>query len=72
MTTAIARLAGTIVAPDIKRSGPGMSISGTDRETMRPIKITDFKRVFRGELDGGTGTFPFFAEHKDGRLFRLE
>lgn len=72
MTTAIAALAGSIVAPEIKRSGPGMTISGTDRSTMQPIKLYDIRRVFRGELDGGTGKFPFFAEHKDGRVFGLE
>jgi hypothetical protein len=65
-------LAGSILAPEVKRSGPGMTISGTDRDTMKPIKLYDIRRIWRGELEGGTGTFPFLAQHKDGRVFRLE
>lgn len=62
----------TILNPEIKRSGAGMTISGTDRATMKPISLSGFRRVYRGPLDGGTGTFPFLAEHKDGRTFRIE
>lgn len=65
-------IAGTIINPDIKRSGAGMTISGTDRERMVPTTLSGFRRVYRGPLNGGTGTFPFLAEHKDGRVFILE
>lgn len=65
-------IAGTIVNPEIVRSGPAMTIRGTDRDTMQPTKIADFRRIYRGPLDGGTGGFFFYADHKDGRTFRLE